>query len=98
MGKDLEDLEKELKKSVKKGAEFGEDLKKGVKTAGKSVEKDIKMHQKYSKKDKDSDWFVWLPEIADEYASTGTMWYIVTVVAIGATAYMAYKAFRSSDK
>ena len=46
----------------------------------------------------DSDWFVWLPEIADEYASTGTMWYIVTVVAIAATAYMAYKAFRPSDK
>lgn len=45
-----------------------------------------------------SDWFVWLPEIADEYASTGTMWYIVAVVAIAATAYMAYKTFRSSDK
>lgn len=63
MGKDLKDLEKELKKSVKKGVEFGEDLtkdlKKGVKTAGKSVEKDTKMYQKYSKKDKDSDWFIW---------------------------------------
>jgi len=63
LGKDLKDLEKELKKSVKKGVEFGEDLtkdlKKSVKDAGKTAEKDTKMYQKYSKKNKDSDWFIW---------------------------------------
>jgi len=63
LGKDLKDLEKELKKSVKKGVEFGEDLtkdlKKSVKDASKTVEKDTKMYQKYSKKNKDSDWFIW---------------------------------------
>lgn len=46
----------------------------------------------------DSDWFAWLPEIADQYASTGILWYIVTGVAVAATAYMAYKAFQPSSK
>ncbi len=45
-----------------------------------------------------SDWFPWLPEIAAEYASKGTIWYIVTGVAIVATAYIAYKAFRPSNQ
>ena len=44
-----------------------------------------------------SDWFVWLPEIADEYASTGTMWYLVTGVAVAITAYITYKAFHPTN-